>query len=140
MKALGIRPALTPKTWPLIERWVMDALAEGKADIAPQTVRAHLERGSMQLWLAWDGKKAQGCCITEFANSVRGKCCNLVVVAGLNFRKWRRLIETIKTWARENGCVRLEAGGREGWQRSVKSDGWRKVRTIIEMRLDGDGI
>src|SRR5262245_56183764 len=139
MNAIAVRPNLTGKAWPLIERWVAEALTEGKADISPEAVRAHLERGSMQLWLAWDGKRAQGCCITEFAESVRGKCCNLVVVAGLDFKTWRPLTGAIKDWARGEGCVRLVAGGREGWARYVKSDGWRKVRTIIEMRLDQDG-
>lgn len=136
MQAIAVRPDLTPKVWPLIENWVAEALAEGNADIAPSAVKAHLGRGSMQLWLAWEDKRAHGCCITEFAESVRGKSVNLVVVAGLNFKKWRPLTKTIKDWAREQGCIRLEAGGREGWTRYVAKDGWRKVRTIIEMRLD----
>jgi hypothetical protein len=117
MIALSVRYDITPKAWPLIERWVADALTEGNADIAPEVVKAHVERGSMQLWLAWDDKRAHGCCVTEFAESVRGKCCNLVVVAGLDFERWRPLTATIKAWAREPGCVRLEAGGREGWTR-----------------------
>jgi len=139
MKALQVAPHLTPRAWPLIEKWVAEALAEGMADIGPAVVKQRLITGDMQLWLAWDGRKAHGCCITETFESVRGKGCNLVVVAGLNFKKWRPLTKAIKDWARGNGCVRLEAGGREGWTRYVKSDGWRKVRTVIEMRLDQDG-
>lgn len=132
-----ITPHLTSKAWPLIEQWVTDALTAGAADMAPEAVRYHLERGTMQLWLAWDenARRAKGCCITEIAESVRGRCCNLVAVAGLDFKQWRPLIATIKAWAVEQGCVRLEAGGRDGWQRYVRSDGWRKVRTTIEMAI-----
>jgi hypothetical protein len=135
MIAISVRADLSPKAWPLIEKWVSEALAEGNADIAPAFVKAHLERGSMQLWLAWEDKRAHGCCITETAESVRGKSVNLVVVAGLDFKRWRPLTQAIKDWAREQGCVRLEAGGRKGWTRYVKSDGWRAVRTVIEMEL-----
>lgn len=141
MRSVTVSPELTPMAWPLVERWVREALIEGKADLSPASVKAKLRHGSMQLWLAWDdtGRRAKGCCVTEFAESVRGTCCNLVVVAGIDFPQWRSLIDDVKDWARQRGCVRLEAGGREGWLRLVKSDGWCKLRTVIEMRLDGNG-
>lgn len=135
MRAVAVNPEAIPKAWPLIERWVGEALVEGKADLAPAAVLAQLQRGHMQLWLAWEGKRALGCCVTELNESVRGRYCNLVAVAGLDFAKWRPLIEIIKAWAREHGCVRLQAGGREGWVRAVKADGWSRTRTVIEMEL-----
>lgn len=137
MRAIVLKPELTGKYWPLVERWVAEALIEGKADLAPGAVRERLKRGTMQLWLAWDdeSKRAKGCCVTEFAESVRGTACNLVVVAGTDFARWRPLLDAIKDWATQRGCVRLEAGGREGWTRLLKSDGWRRVRTVIEMEL-----
>src|SRR5262249_45139078 len=116
------------------------ALTNGKADIDDTDVRERLERGAMQLWLFFDeDNRGTGCVVTELADSVRGKYCNLVVVAGRELASWRHFTETIKQSARAHGCVRLEGGGREGWQRLVKADGWRLVRTVIEMRLD-DGL
>lgn len=94
----------------------------------------------MQLWLAWDGDRARGCCITEIVESVRGRACNLVVVAGEDFAAWRPLTDTIKLWAKSKGCARLEAGGRAGWQRLVAGDGWKPVRTVIEMDLSNGNV
>lgn len=141
LSAVGVRSDLIPITWPLIEPWVADALEKGKAHQASDEVRQALERSKMQLWLAWDEnqRRALGCCITEIIESHQGKTCGLVVVAGLDFKKWRPLTETIKAWATENGCVRLEACGREGWQKYVRNDGWKRIRTVIELRLDDDG-
>ena len=139
MRAVLLPPRMIAKAWPLVCDWVTSALIEGKADIAPDDVRTRLECGEMALWVFLDGAHAKGCVVTEFADSVRGKCCNLVVVAGHDFPSWRHFTETIKAWARTHGCVRLEGGGRDGWQRLVKADGWRRVRTIVEMRLD-DGL
>jgi hypothetical protein len=138
MRARRVSAMLTPSAWPLVAQWVKGSLVKGKADIGPEDVRRALATGAMQLWLAWDdvAKCARGCCVTELADSVRGKYCNLVVIAGHDFASWRPLTEVIKRWARSTGCVRLEAGGREGWQRLVKADGWRTARTVIEMRLD----
>ena len=135
MKAKAVRPELTATAWPLIEPWVVEALHNGAANDQPEGVRVALALGAMQLWLAWDDNRAHGCCITELYDSSRGKTCGLVVVAGLDFKRWRPLIGTIKQWARAEGCTRLEAAGRDGWQRYVRSDGWRKVRTVIEMSI-----
>ena len=135
MRARAIRPDLTPRAWPLIEAWVLASLNEANANVEPDVIRASLERGDMQLWLAWDDGRAHGCCITELYTSARGKTCGLVIVAGLDFKRWRPLIAEIKEWAGREGCVRLEASGRDGWQRYVRADGWRKVRTVIEMSI-----
>jgi hypothetical protein len=141
MQARGVPIALVPKVWPLVVGWIAASLTAGKADIDADEVLRRLDHGSMQLWLLWDDltERAKGCLVTELCDSVRGNYCNLVVVAGYDFKSWRHCTETIKQWARARGCVRLEGGGREGWERLVKSDGWRKVRTIVEMRLDDDG-
>jgi len=92
----------------------------------------------MRLFLAWDdkAKKALGCYILEFAEGERGKCCHIFLASGVNFKTWRHLIEDIKTYARAQGCARLEAGGRFGWERLLARDGWTKLKVILEMRLD----
>lgn len=135
MIARGIRTDLIERVWPLVEAWVAEALDHGGANETPQRIREALLSGDMQLWLAWDGERAHGCCITELYDSRRGMTCGLVVVAGLDFKRWRPLTATIKEWARGEGCARLEAAGRDGWQRYVRADGWRKLRTVIEMDL-----
>jgi GNAT superfamily N-acetyltransferase len=141
MQARMVPPRAIASAWPLVVRWVAAALVNGKADIGPEDVRHALERGSMQLWLAWDdeARVALGCWVTEVCESIRGKCCSMVVVAGEDFKAWRQLHEAVVAWARQHGCVRLEGGGRDGWLRLMRAEGWRKLRTVIEMRLDEHG-
>jgi len=135
MIARPVRSTLTPKAWPLVEKWVLAALKRGKANQTVAEIKDALATKSMQLWLAWDGERAKGCCITELYDSAQGKTCNLVVVAGIQFKRWQPLTETIKAWARENDCTRLEASGRPGWERMAAKDGWAKIRTTVEVRL-----
>jgi hypothetical protein len=135
MRAVGVAPASVPKAWPLVRGWIASALERGKGNTTPEEVQAYLSGGLMQLWLAWADKRAKGCCVTEIIDSARGRTCNLVVVAGLEFEQWLSLTEAIKNFARSHGCVRLEASGRAGWERLVKREGWHKIRTTIEMEL-----
>ena len=137
MRLIAVRPDLVGKAWPLVETWIAKALIRGRGDVGADFVRGHLERGGMLLWLVWDDEtnRAIGCCVTELADSVRGKCCNLVVISGAQFRRWKHLVDVVKAYAKEKGCTRLESGGRIGMVRYLKTEGWRPVRTVIELEL-----
>jgi hypothetical protein len=126
MRAVAVPPRLLGMAWPLIERWVATALRRGRADQSPEEVRRHLERGTMQLWLAWDDgePRPRGVWITEVLESARGRFCNIVVLAGNKFETWRGLEAFLAEWAREYGCVRLTMVGRKGWVRRLRSAGW----------------
>ena len=125
--------------WPLIEQWVAVALRRGNADQAPEEIRRHIERGTMQLWLAWaDGEpRPRGVWITEVLESARGRLCNIVVLAGAKFETWRPLESYLAKWARENGCVRLTMVGRRGWVRRLSAGGWREAAVTLERSIDG---
>jgi hypothetical protein len=137
MRAVQLRSELIAQTWPLIERWVAAAVAKAKGNQSPAEIRAALEKGAMQLWLAWTGRNAKGCCVTELYETARGRTCGLVIVAGQDFSEWLPLTWHIREWARAQGCRRLEASGRPGWERRVRGDGWKPIRTTIEMPIDG---
>jgi len=149
MRCVAVKPNAVSAAWPLVKTWVANALQRGKSDQTPADVLRWLQAGSAQLWLAWPERgegypegKALGCCITELNASARGRTCNLVVVAGGDFPQWQQLVEPIKEWAREQGCVRLEASGRAGWERRLRDprnksegSGWQRVRVTMEMAL-----
>jgi hypothetical protein len=136
MRAVPVLPAKVGKAWPHIAAWVYAALARGNADLGPEDIRAHLDKGSMQLWLAWDTKPV-GCCITELIESERGRTCNIVVVAGERFGTWAHLEADIAQWARDWNCVRLSLIGRRGWVRRLAGAGWTEAAVTLEKRIDG---
>ena len=146
MKAIAVSPAKIGVTWPHIVEWVSDALIRGNADLSPEDIRQHLDRGSMQLWLAWD-RKPVGCCITELIDGVRGRSCNIVMVAGERFDSWAHLQADIEHWAVEHwGCVRLSLIGRKGWARRLVGSGrdaepggagWTETAVTLERTIGG---
>jgi hypothetical protein len=138
MRAVLVPPAKTRHAWPHIAAWVSEALIRGNADLSPENIRQHLDSGSMQLWLAWDGRPV-GCCIAELVDSVRGRCCNLVIVAGERFAAWAHLEADVARWAHEHwGCVRLSLIGRRGWARRLAGSGWQEASVTLERQLGQD--
>lgn len=130
MKAIPVAPITLPCHWPQVEGWIAKALAKAKADIALQDVHDCIAEGKMQLWLVHDGE-LRGCCVTEVHESVRGRCCNLIVVAGNGFSRWKHLESDIAAWAITKGCKRLTLQGRAGWTRRL-ANGWRKQSVAME--------
>lgn len=137
MRAIGVPPRLLPMAWPLIEPQVATALRRGKADQSSEDIRRHIERGTMHLWLAWADSepKPRGVWITEVVESVRGRLCNIVVLAGDKFETWRPLEAYLAEWARENGCVRLTLVGRKGWVRRLRAGGWLEAQVTLERTI-----
>lgn len=137
MQSIPVPPAKVGKAWPFIAEWVSDALARGNADQSLEDVRQQLDRGGMQLWLAWDDRP-RGVCITELIDSARGRACNIVIVAGERFGAWAHLEADIARWAREDwGCVRLSLVGRKGWTRRLAGAGWTETAVTLEKKIDG---
>ncbi len=134
MRAVWVPPAKLAKVWPHVAEWVSGALIRGNADLSPEQIREHLDRGSMHLWLAWDGKPV-GCCIAELLESVRGRCCNVVIVAGERFDTWAHLEADVAQWARDWKCVRLSLIGRKGWVRRLAGSGWAEMAVTLEKDL-----
>lgn len=130
-------PAKIGIAWPHVAQWVSEALARGNADQSPEDVRQHLDRGTMQLWLAWDDRP-RGCCITEVVGGARGRACNLVVVAGDAFRSWGHLVGEVERWAAGHDCVRLTMTGRKGWARRLAGE-WQEIAVTLERRIGGNG-
>jgi hypothetical protein len=73
--------------------------------------------GALHLWV---GDKSA--VLTEFIQFPRMKIINCFIGAG-EFDEVMRLVEAkIIPFARQNGCSRLQGGGRDGWRR--KLDGY----------------
>lgn len=136
MKLVRIDPEQIEKAWPLIEAWVAEAVEKAQSDQSPQEIKWHLQRGEMQLFLVWDGKDCPACCILEFTRTARGNMCNIYLCAGRGYREWRHLMEDVKAIARDKRCTLLQAAGRPGWERALAPDGFKKLRVILETRLE----
>lgn len=136
MRLVPVPPATVPKAWPHVSAWITAALDRGNADHTAAEVRGHIDRGTMQLWLIWDGPRPVGCCITELIESPRGRACNLVVIAGQRFGSWAHLEAVLTRWARRLGCVRLTLTGRRGWVRRL-AGAWTETAVTLERQIDG---
>lgn len=91
-----------------------------------ETLAKDLCADRMQLWLIvdTDGRQTpediRGIVITEIFETETGiRICNILAGTGDGAAGWLHLIADLETWARSEGCHRMEAWARKGWARRL---------------------
>jgi len=124
-----------PHYWPKVEHWLAAAVAHNAIAWIASDVRHELMFRRMQLWLALDGDAPVACAVTRIDDGPRARICNVLLIGGVHIDEWLIFEEDMCRWARSIGAVALEGPGRRGWERKVKSRGWRPVWTIYRKLL-----
>jgi len=92
--------------------------------------------GSMNLWLAVDETDAiKAVAVTEIAAYPRIMVCKLLACTGDDAALWVDLLAPIEDWAKSRGCAAMEPICRPGWERRLKSLGYRKTHVVLEKCL-----
>lgn len=88
--------------------------------------------GEAQLWCVFDDKMI-GSLITSVSEGSRGRVCNIIKLAGKDFKAWGKLMETtLNNFAKLNKCENIEALTRVGFSRVLPS--FKKQRDVLLIR------
>lgn len=112
---------------PLIEK------ASRYRDFSWRDIEAELIAARMQLWIAGLPGRLDMACITEIQHRPRAKVGVIVYIAGAHRERWLRFLPVIEQWMREQGCTRIEAWCRRGWERVLTM--YRKTHVLMEKAL-----
>jgi hypothetical protein len=122
--------------WPAVRKRVAACCARSSGKYEPADVLRLVLAGRMQLWTAVDDAAAvRAVAITEIVSYPRRRVCRLLACTGTGIDDWWPLIAGLEAWARDAGCTALEPLARPGWERRLKSAGYRKTHIILEKTL-----
>lgn len=135
MRLVPVPHGKVDDVWPDVRGMIANAAERSFGRMSADTIRQALEDRAMQLWLADDGD-IQAVAVTELLTYATGlKVCDMVIVTGAGRNSWLALIDGIKAWAEQNGCVRIQAQARPGWAEIMKPFGWRETHRFIEVEI-----
>lgn len=106
--------------------WIEAALEYSGGTHSVGDVIEGIADGRMQLWPA-----PRGCAVTEIVVYPRRKVLHIFLAGG----ELDQLIDgfhDVAAWARGQGCTGLTLSGRRGWERALKSSGWRLTMVTME--------
>ncbi len=101
--------------WGSVSGFIESGLNEGES---PDNILERLTIKTCQLYVAYDDEKIIAACVTELPTIGGRKVCNIISVGGTQMEKWVHHMETLKAWAKEQGCVAMRFPEiRPGWKK-----------------------
>lgn len=132
----GVRREHVGLYWPHVVGWIKSAIADAGHCWTLDDVAARLDQQMMQLWCIWNGQNMIGCLVSETYQTARGFTCGIPIVYCSDMElALPESLETIEAWGRSLGCVRMQGEGRRGWERALRSRGWKTITTQVEKVL-----
>jgi len=125
--AICVDPQHVGKIWFRVRGLVAAALKRGSGETTIEEVEKELATGLMLLWLGMDGPTIISAGVTQLTTD---GVCTLVAYGG---RREDHLMETIESYARDEGCKKVRVIGREGWKRVLKQ--YRQPYIVLEKSI-----
>jgi hypothetical protein len=108
--------------WPLVEDLIQKSCERAGGFADAKHVKEWLEKGIMQLWVAYDTQenKVKCVCVTEIRQYPNYKVCDCKITTGTDYKSWVDFMDNVVNWARSLGCKKMEIFTRPGWERIFK--------------------
>jgi len=128
----GVTSELFHDGWPFVKDHLKRGLAHSYGELDLDDLYDGIADKRMQLWVAVveDTGVIVAAMVTEIVNYPKIKVARLIVVGGSRLDGWCPFMETIKDWAKSEGCSRVEGLAQDGWVRVLKEYGFRKLYNL----------
>jgi hypothetical protein len=128
-RPLQISPDVVGRIWPHAEGLLAEAFKRTDLESIDQT-RDDVLNGRALLWIVWNDR-IEAALVTKIVKPHTTKICMLIACGGEG--DWPALIETIKQYARDEGCAVARLYGRKGWARVLKD--FKPMHVILDCEL-----
>jgi len=131
------KPSEVAGVWILVEDLIQKACDRSGAFADAEDVKRWLEKGTMQLWVAFDNqdKKIKCVTVTELRQYPKYIVCDCRITSGTDYKSWVDFMDNVVNWARAMGCKKMEIFTRPGWERILKRKGFEKTHVQLEKML-----
>ena len=134
LELLPIPASSVNDMWPQIAGQV-EALAEvSHGRLRAADIMLAVLKRDMQLWAA-HGDDRFSVMLTEILDHPQQREVHIISATGQNADQWVPLWPKFEEWARAQGCVRLTATCRPGWEKLLSPLGFEKSAIVLEKRL-----
>ncbi len=126
-----------PFVWPVIETFVKKAASYSGERTESEDIKNDCQNGTVFLWVAHDDEhETHGFVTGQFLEYPGMKVLALQFTGGRKLREWASdMWNTLESFARDNGCSKIEGAGRIGWLRFMKQFGCTPAFYIYEKDL-----
>ena len=130
-----ITPHGIPAIWSEAGAMINRAVERGDGNYTLENVFALLVNNHAQLWVAVDEDETiHAAMVTQITNFPQKMILTVLYLAGKHRKNWQIFMDDIELWAKNQGCVGMEAYARKGLLRWLPD--WRRVYTVIRKDIE----
>lgn len=105
------------------------ALKYGGGTHTLEDVAAQIASGDAQVWA-----EADAMLVTEIHDTPRKRVLHFWLATG-ELKDVIALSHKVEDWGRDMGCTAATLTGRKGWERALRSEGWKPTLTVLQREL-----
>lgn len=129
----GVKSENIADWWDGIEWMVKDIAARSHGRHTVRSLVDMILEQRAQMWISIRDEKPESLTLTMISVYPDTKICTLFASCGHNPQNWAGFIENIEEWARNEGCSRIEAVARPGWQKRLSD--YKRTHVVLEKSL-----
>lgn len=121
--------------WVDIENYLCAAVSRDDGQSTIGSVYSDLKTGHSQLWIARVDNDIVCACVTDIVQYPASKRLLIKYCGGQLMTVWIDFIETIKGFAKAEGCDSVEVVGRKGWEKVLHKYGFDAIQSIFRCKI-----
>jgi len=128
----GIPAPLIDKMWIYAEPYIKRALDHTSGELLHTDLKQSCKNRDAQLWLITQNDRVVAAVTTEIVNYPQRKHCRIITMGGSAAQEWAEIVDkTIMAWAKEQGCIALEAFVRRGFVKKLENFGYQHKYSVV---------
>ena len=128
----GIPAPMVELFWKFAEPYIKRALDHTVGEFKPADIKMYCKDRVIQLWLISEGERVIGAATTELITYPQGKHCRVVTLGGSKAVEWMPMLDVVLLeWARQQGCVAMEAFVRKGFVPVLANYGYKHQYSAV---------
>ena len=135
-KFFQLPPDTIDALWPAIRQRIVSGVERSSGRLTEKSVFDLLKAGTWQCWTYWEGHKCLAVVITRLGIESSGsKSLEAIMASGDNRDRWQRIaVDTLKKFAKSEGCKLFELIARPGWERVFTE--FKKTHVMLEWKVE----
>ncbi len=134
MKIQHVPTEWVPQTWPLVEKYIANALEYCKGEYTPDQIQVLLSIGQRILIVAVDDGVIHGAAVLELFNRPAARVAHIVAIGGKLISSEDTLAQ-LKALVASFGATCLEGAARESVSRLWRRYGFEEKYRIVGVKL-----
>ena len=134
----AVPPEHTFAIWPKVRPYMAASAEYTDGRFDAEDVLELLATDQQTLWVAFRDNDILGGVTTNFLHYPRMDVLCVHFCGGEHLDEWSdKMFETLRGWAKDNKCERIESTGRSGWARVFKSKGHKPLWYTFDYPVAG---